>query len=229
MTTKKYVLTITIFALLLALSLSLFFCGLSINGHTSVAFYIFVAFSGLCFAFAIVFIAINYKALLNYEIKKSNKKISNLDFSTIDTSISQSELYNKLKEFGYKNKSGIFHKVLEDNYGDGNIDYHYCAIIHEADEIIDVPAILEYFSKGLAIYNIGYIFVNGNVEENIKIIKEYIKSTLLDIKKHTYKYKKFFVPIVIAKGKIYYIRESGTFMNIYKHGVIEGVRIVSDK
>ena len=229
MSTKKYIVTFVIFALLLILTLSLFFSGLLIKDHSLVTFYILVVISCLCFVFAVVFIAINHKALVNYDTKKVNEKINNLDFSIINTPISQPEIYNKLIKLGYKNEKGIFHKVLEENCGDGGIVNHYYAIIYEVDETLDISVILNHFSKGFTTNNIGFIFVNDNVQGNLETLKEYIKQTILDVKVHAYKYKTFFVPIIIANNKIYYIKESGVFMDTYKCGVVEGVRIIGDK
>ena len=229
MTTKKYVITFIVFALLLVLASSLFFGGLFIKEHSSVAFYILIAFSCLCLIFAIIFIAINYKDLVNYDFKKLNKKIDNLDFSIIDISISESELRSKLIRDGYTNTKEIFHKIFEENCGDGHVVNHYYATILKTNDIVDIQGLLESFNKGMTTYNIGYIFINGNVEENIEIIKNYIKETILDVKIHAYKYKNFFVPIIITNDRIYYIKEDGIFMDTYKFGVIEGVRVINDK
>lgn len=226
MTTKKYVITFIIFALLSVLTLTLFFGGLFIKEHNLIAFYILIAFSCISFVFSIIFIAINYKELVNYDIKKLNKQIDNLDFSIIDISISESDLKSKLIGYGYTNTKDIFHKVVDENYGDGNIVNHYYATIHKTNEVMDIQDILKSFGKGMTTYNIGYIFINENVDENIEIIKNYIKATILDVKVHPYKYKKFFVPILINNNKVYYIKEKGIFMNTYQSGVVEGMRII---
>ena len=226
MTTKKYVITFIIFALLLVLTLTLFFGGLFIKEHSLIAFYILIAFSCISFVFSIIFIAINYKELVIYDVKKLNKQIDNLDFSIIDISISESDLKSKLIGYGYTNTKDIFHKVVDKNCGDGNIVNHYYATIHKTNEVMDIQDILKSFGKGMTTYNIGYIFINENVDENIEIIKNYIKATILDVKVHPYKYKKFFVPILINNNKVYYIKEKGIFMNTYQSGVVEGMRII---
>lgn len=229
MSTKKYVVTFVIFALLLILTVSLFFSGLLLKDSYSVAFYILVGLSVIFLVFAIAFIAINYKALVNYDTEKLNKEIEKLDFSIIDTPISQTEIYSRLIDLGYKKGQGAFHKVLEENCGDGGIVNHYYAIIHELNDVIDISEPLSLFGKGLTTYNIGFIFINNNVEKNIEILKEYIKATILDVKVHPYKYKPFFVPFLIANNKIYYIKESGVLMDSYKFGVVEGVRIIENE
>ena len=178
---------------------------------------------------AIFDIAVNYKKLIEYDINKLNKKIDNLDFSILDISISDSELYNKLLKGRYVSRNGILHKEVEENCGEGSIFNHYYVIINKANELVDIQAILDNFSKGMTTYNIGYIFVNDNIEENIGIVNKYIKATLMDVKVHPYKYKKFFVPILITKDKIYYVKESSVFMDTYGFGVVEGIRIINDK
>ena len=229
MTPKKYVLTFGVFALLLLLTIFLLFDGLLIKEQSEFAFYVFIACSCICLIVAIVYISINYKKLINYDINKINKREANLNFSIFDISISENELYDKLTKCGYKIKKGIFYKEVEDNCGDGSIVNRYCVIINKTNELVDLQAILEHFSKGMTTYNIGYIFVNGNTEENIEIVKNYIKATILDVKVHPYKYKNFFVPIVIANDKIYYIKESGILMKMYGIGVVEGARIINYK
>ena len=229
MTASKYVITFIIFTLLLILTLSLLFGGLLIKEHNPVAFYILLAFFFIFLAVAIIFIALNYKKLVNYDVKKLNKEIDNLDFSIIDISISESDLKSKLIGYGFTNTKDTFHKVVDENCGDGNIVNHYYATIHKTNEVIDIQEILKSFGKGMTTYNIGYIFVNENVDENIEIIKNYIKATILDVKVRPYKYKKFFVPILICNNKCYYIKEKGIFMNTYQFGVVEGMRILSDK
>ena len=83
MTTKKYVITFIIFALLSVLTLTLFFGGLFIKEHSLIAFYILIAFSCISFVFSIIFIAINYKELVNYDIKKLNN-INLIDIRSIE-------------------------------------------------------------------------------------------------------------------------------------------------
>ena len=228
MTRKKYVITFVIFALLLILSLFLFFAGLFLKDNNENVFYIFVV--GSCFSFisAIVLIAINYQKLVAFDVKKINKKINNLDFTVMDMPISKSELCDKLIKFGYIYKNEIFHKVVEDNCGDGCVVSHYYVTIHQADGSIDIQSTLERFDKGMTTYNIAYIFLDNNVDENIAKIRDYIRQSILDVKVHTYKYKKFFVPIILAHNKVYYIKESGIFMDTYGFGVVEGLHILND-
>ena len=226
MTTKKYILTFAVFSILLVLTIFLFVGGLSIKSENEIAFYVFSACSCLCLIGAIFYIAVNYRKLTEYDINKLNIKIDNLDFSIVDISVSEGELYNRLLKDGYSISKGILHKEIDENCGDGSIVNRYCVIINKANELVDIQAILENFSKGMTTYNIGYIFLNDNIEENISIIEKYIKSTMLDVKSHPYKYKKFFVPIIITKDKIYCIKESSIFMDTYGFGVVEGMRII---
>lgn len=229
MTTKKYVLSFIVFALLLVLVLFLLFLGLSVKETSDVAFYVLVAGSCMSLIAAIVFIVVNYKKLVAYDMYKLDRKISNLDFSVIDMSISESELCDKLIKSGYKIKEEIFHKVADENCGDVQVVSHYYAKIHKSNGTVDIERILEHFNKGMTTYNIGYIFINGNAEETIEAIKKYIKETILDVKMHAYRYNNFFAPIIIANNRIYYVKEAGIFMDTYKFAVIEGVRVVNGK
>lgn len=229
MTSKKYALTFIVFAFLLALVPVLLFVGLSLRENNEFAFYTFISGSCLSLILAIIFIAVNYKKLVAYDMSRLSKRISNLDFSIVDTSISENELCDKLAKSGYKHKEKIFHKVIEDNLGDGHVVNHYYATIHKVNEIVDIQRILECFSKGMTTYNIAYIFVGGNIEENIEKIRNYIKETILDVKMHAYRYKNFFVPIIVTNDRVYYVEEAGIFMDTYKFGIVEGVRVINDQ
>ena len=78
-------------------------------------------------------------------------------------------------------------------------------------------------------YNIAYIFIGGNIEENIEKIRNYIKETILDVKMHAYRYKNFFVPIIVTNDRVYYVEEAGIFMDTYKFGIVESVRVINDQ
>ena len=58
--------------------------------------------------------------------------------------------------------------------------------------------------KGFNIHNIGFIFIDDNDERILKQVKEYIKNTIIDTHTKSYKYKKFFVPIIILNDSVYY-------------------------
>ena len=229
MTTKKYILTFAIFALLLVLTVFLFFSGLFIKEQNEFAFYVFVACSSLCFILAIVYIAVNYKKLIDFEIGIINKKVADLDFSIFNISISEDDLIDKLIERGYTIARNIFCREFEDDGGDASMVYRYFVTLSEVNEFVDIQAILQDFSKGATSYNIGFIFIDGNVEENLEIIKRYIKATISDVKAHPFKYKNFFIPIAITNDRIYYIKQPGIFTNAYGAGAAEGVRIIRGK
>ena len=90
---------------------------------------------------------------------------------------------------------------------------------------VDIATLLEQFSKGMTTYNIGYIFVRENIDHNLDVLKNYIKETVVDVETHRYRYNKFFTPIIITDEKIYYLKV-GSFISEYKHGVVEGLRVL---
>ena len=229
MTNKKYVLTFIVFALLLILVLILFFVGLSFKETNEVVFCIFAAGAFLCLIAAIFFIAIKYKELIAYDERRINKMISNLDYSVMDVSIPERDLRDRLIHFGYTENKEIFHKVSEDNCGDGIVVNNYYVTIHKMNKEIDFQKIIECYNKGMTTYNIGYVFLDENIEDNLGKTKEYIIETIKDVKMHAYNYQKFFVPIIITKDRVFYVKEAGIFMDAYMFGVIEAVRVVNNR
>ena len=225
MTTKKYILTFIVFFLLLAATPILFFCGLSLKEDSIISFYVLVTVSCVSLISAITFIAINYKKLVTYDSVKIKNKIQILDFATIEYSVTANELIEKLKTRGYaKIAENIFQRKIEDDVGDGGIVVsHYYAALLQINMTVDIATLLEQFSKGMTTYNIGYIFVIENIAHNLDVLKNYIKETVVDVETH--RYNKFFTPIIIPDERIYYLKV-GSFISEYKHGVVEGLRVL---
>ena len=74
----------------------------------------------------------------------------------MDISVSEGELYNRLLKDGYSISKGILHKEIDENCGDGSIVNRYCVIINKANELVDIQAILENFSKFSRVFPSGY-------------------------------------------------------------------------
>jgi len=227
MTTKKYIFTFVLFFILLAAAPILFFCGLSLKEDLITSFYVLATVACVSLISAITFIAINYKKLVAYDSVRIKNKIQNLDFAAIEYSVTANELIEKLKTRGYaKIAENIFHRKIEDDVGDGGIVVsHYYAALLQINMTVDIATLLEQFSKGMTTYNIGYIFVRENIDHNLDVLKNYIKETVVDVETHRYRYNKFFTPIIITDEKIYYLKV-GSFISEYKHGVVEGLRVL---
>ena len=227
MTTKKCILTLIVFFLLLVAAPALFFWGLSLKEDSTISYYVFATVACVSLISAITFIALNHKKLIAYDSVKIKNKIQNLDFSAIEYSVTANELCEKLKTCGYaKTAENIFHRKIEDDVGDGGIAVsHYYVALLQINMTVDIATLLEQFSKGMTTYNIGYIFVKENIDHNLDMLKNYIKETVVDVETHRYRYNKFFTPIVITDEKIYYLK-AGSFISEYKHGVVEGLRVL---
>ncbi len=224
MTTKKYVLTIIVIAVLCLSVLALFFAGYPFKEQSPHIFYLFAALSALCFLLLIVFIVRNHKKLIAYEVNKLESQINATDFSVIEISVDENILREKLKKHGYKNVTeNMFHKKITD--GDCGDD-HYFAAIFKAEEITDIQSFTEVFSKKFSVaYNIGYIFLEKNIDCSLKALKQYIKEFLIGKCIHPFKQRKFFVPIVISGKKIFYL-QVGTRLSDYRHGLSAGLRVL---
>lgn len=225
MTRKKYIIIHIIFILLMVISLTLFGYGLSIKDKDSFMFSLLMIVCFISLASTIIFIIFNYKKLVSYEADKIKEKIEDLDYTTIDYLIDEKECFNKLLCSGYRIKSNEFlEKKVEIDTGDGGFFIYYSAKIIQIDGLIDISSCLEGYKKELCNINLCYIFINENIDENLNILKEYIKATIVDTKIHSYRYKNYFIPMIIANNKVYYINY-GTFLNNYKDGVKEGIKI----
>ena len=176
---------------------------------------------------AIIFLVLNRKKITLYEKNKILNKIKDLDFKVLNFTLSESECINKLIMNGYRNlKNNILHKEIEENCGDGDVILNYYAKLIRVDNTVNIQQCLEGFTKGFTNYNIVYIFINGNLEHNLNLLKVYIKDTIVDVEVHRYKYKNFFVPIIISENKIFYLK-GGSFISEYKTALKAGTQIFS--
>ena len=227
MTTKKYILIYAAFLFMLALCPVLFFVGCYFKETNTLLFYILIILSLFSLTSAIILIISKYKKLISYEVKRIKKKINDLDFTSIETSVTKNEIINRLISNGYKFiNAEILYKEVEENCGDGDIILRYCAKLITVENELNLEQCLDGFNKGLTNYNIGYVFIDGNLEENLHLLKEYIKDTIVDVEVHRYKYKNFFVPIIISENKIFYLK-GGSFISEYKTALKAGTQIFS--
>lgn len=226
MTKKKYILIFITFFLLLALCLFLFTFGLYFKENNLNLFILFMICAIIVFIASIIFIVINYKKLIIYEKNKLSEKMKHIDFIYFDSSISDKDCIDKLLFNGYKKiKDDFFHKEVEVDCGDGGFYSNYYSKIVHVDGIVDTSDLLVGFTKGLITYNFAYFFIEENIEQNLEMLKKYIKETVIDVKVHRYGYKCFFVPIIFTNNKIYYI-EAGSFISEYKTSVTEALRVL---
>ena len=227
MSTKKYILTHIVFAVLLALCPTLFFMGYYFKELNIFWFYVLLLLSFVFLSSAIIFLVLNRKNMTLYEKNKILNKIKDLDFKVLNSTLSESECINKLIMNGYRNlENNILHKEIEENCGDSYVILNYYAKLIRVDNTVNIQQCLEGFTKGFTNYNIGYIFINENLEHNLNLLKVYIKDTIVDVEVHRYKYKNFFVPIIISENKIYYLK-GGSFISEYKTALKAGTQIFS--
>ncbi len=225
MTTKRYILTYIILVLLMLMFLILFFLGLSFKEKNSSGFLILLICSLVDLVFTIIFLKVNYKKLNVYEQKRISEKIENIEFSSVDILINYDYCYNKLIAFGYrKNSNDILYKKVEIDCGDGSFFNEFFAKLVYVNEMVDINEYLMGFNKGLTTYNIVFLFIEKNIEENLEILKKYIKETIVDVDTYRYKYKSFFAPIIISNNKMYYLK-AGSFISEYRIGVNEVIKI----
>lgn len=231
MTTKKYVFTLIVFTILLVLSSTLLFIGIILKETNIYLFYILLITSIISFISAIIFIVINYKKLLSYDQKRISNKIENLDFSVVNININQECLISRLHRNGYRYDEKIYYKkVAGDRFDEYSYDQYYYTFILNVKDNFNYNEYLCVLDKGFNIHNIGFIFIDDNDERIFKQVKEYIKNTITDTQTKSYKYKKFFVPIIILNDSVYYFEyKTGIFLTKYGQALDEGLKILDIK
>lgn len=231
MSTKKYVFTFIVFTILLVLSSTLLFIGIILKETNIYLFYIFLITSIISFISAIIFIVMNYKKLLSYDQKRISNKIENLDFSVVNINISEEYLISRLHHNGYRYDEKIYYKkVAGDRFDEYSYDQYYYTFILNVKDNFNYNEYLCVLDKGFNIHNIGFIFIIDNDERILKQVKEYIKNTITDTQTKFYKYKKFFVPIIILNDSVYYFEyKTGIFLNKYGQALDEGLKILDVK
>lgn len=212
---KQYIFIFTVFACFNAATLILFCLWLEKRLLP------FLLASFIAFASGIVYIALNRKKLVVYEVSRIENKFKTLEFSVIEEPVRM--LYEKLIKHGYvKTTENTFHKKVE---YDGGVSHYFVSVFHE-NGIFDVQKFP--FSKETAASYIGYIFLDGNVEDNLETLKQYIKDRFIHERAHVHKRKRYFAPIVIADQKIFYLKV-GSFLDDYRHSLSEGLRILESR
>ncbi len=231
MTTKKYVFTFIAFTILLVLSSTLLFIGIILKETNIYLFYILLITSIISFISAIIFIVMNYKKLLSYDQKRISNKIVNLDFSVVNININEERLISRLHRNGYRYDEKIYYKkVAGDRFDEYSYDQYYYTFILNVKDNFNYNEYLCVLDKGFNIHNIGFIFIVDNDESILKQVKEYIKNTITDTQTKSYKYKKFFVPIIILNDSVYYFEyKTGIFLTKYGQALDEGLKILDIK
>ena len=231
MTTKKYVFTFIVFTILLVLSSTLLFISIILKETNIHLFYILLITSIIGFISAIIFIVMNYKKLLSYDQKRISNKIENLDFSVVNININEECLISRLHRNGYRYDEKIYYKkVVGDRFDEYSYDQYYYTFILNVKDNFNYNEYLCVLDKGFNIHNIGFIFIVDNDERILKQVKEYIKNTITDTQTKSYKYKKFFVPIIILNDSVYYFEyKTGIFLTKYGQALDVGLKILDIK
>lgn len=231
MTTKKYVFTFIVFTILLVLSSTLLFIGIILKETNIYLFYILLITSIISFISAIIFIVMNYKKLLSYDQKRISNKIENLDFSVVNININEELLISRLHRNGYRYDEKIYYKkVAGDRFDEYSYDQYYYTFILNVKDNFNYNEYLCVLEKGFNIHNIGFIFIVDNNERILEQVKEYIKNTIIDTQTKSYKYKKFFVPIIILNDSVYYFEyKTRIFLTKYGQALDEGLKILDIK
>ena len=222
MTVKKRALILLGIFVLLAAALLLFSLGLMRKESAPPVFYLFASLALASFLAAGVLVAVHFKALVSYDLKRFKRKIKDLDFSVMEMPLTMAQMAERLQARGYSQiAEHLFHKEVNNEY---TLEDCYAVLLALSDTV-DIANILEKFDRRVRTYHIGYLFAEDNADAILASLKEYIKKTVADVEIHRYSYQKFFTPIVITGGKAYYL-SAGSIFNEYRFGVSEALRVL---
>lgn len=214
MTKLEYILIFVVFALLLSGACALFVLGLYFSEtNTDLSVILYVGCGILAIA-AFVLVLLNYKKLTAFDNRKLAEKLKDKDYTCVDCHIDEDSCRIRLKDDGYwhpMHSINILYEKVVIPGGDSDNIYHYYVKVVRVDGIVDINEILVGFNKGLTTYNAACIYIDENIEENLTILKEYIKQSILDNETHPNKYKCFFAPLIFTKDKVYYLKAGSVF------------------
>ena len=148
----------------------------------------------------------------------------------VNININEECLISRLHRNGYRYDEKIYYKkVVGDRFDEYSYDQYYYTFILNVKDNFNYNEYLCVLDKGFNIHNIGFIFIVDNDERILKQVKEYIKNTIIDTQTK-YKYKKFFVPIIILNDSVYYFEyKTGIFLTKYGQALDEGLKILDIK
>ena len=216
MTKKKYLAVFIVIGVLLVLAVVFFFVAMPFREDEPVLFGVFTTITYSSVLGAVLMIAINYKKLVAFDLKKRAEALPATFFEVCYATLDRAELERRIAARGYTCAGeNIFSRTATV----GKEQYEYHALVAETKGEVDVVSYLSHFSHGARIVNTVFLFAN-DVAADLSAMHGYIKDTLSDIIQHRYSYEKFFVPVVIARDRIYCLRPDG-FYGQFAMGVQE--------
>ena len=202
MTRKKYLAVFIVIGVLLVLAVAFFFIAMPFRKDEPVLFGVFTTITYTSVLGAVLMIAINYKKLVAFDLKKRAEALPETFFQVCYASLDRAELERRLATRGYTcTGEDTFSRMA----AVGKEQYEYHALVVENGGEADVISYLSHFSHGARIVNTVFFFAN-DVAADLSLMHGYIKDTLSDIIQHRHSYEKFFVPVVIASDRIYCLK-----------------------
>lgn len=227
MTRFKYVMFFIIFALLLVAGSLFLAFGLyysKANPNLSIGLYIGC---GISWVTAIITLAANATKLANFDKQKLIEKLDKRDYTCVDFHLDINSCVAKLKAKGYSYPMysvNTLHRH-EESLDRENIWNYYVKIV-QVEDIVDIDDILVGLNNHLYTYNSACIYIEKNIDENLKILKEYIKKSIVGYSTNSFKYPAFFAPIVFANNKMYYF-DARLFSHPYKTALKETLKTLT--
>lgn len=202
MTRRKYVIVFVVTGVLLALAVASFFIAIPFREDEPVLFGVFTAITYASVLGAVLMIALNYKKLVAFDLKRRADALPLTFFEVCHATLDRAELARRIVARGYTSRGeDLFSRTATV----GKDQYEYHALVAHGE--LDVVSFLSRFSHGARIVNTVFFFTD-NAAADVGAMHEYIKDTFSDIIQHRYSYEKFFVPVVIAADCIYCLKAS---------------------
>ncbi|HAR57620.1 MAG TPA: hypothetical protein DCR62_02625 [Acholeplasmatales bacterium] len=228
MTKKKYIIKWVIFFILFFIVCASFLTTFILKLQNVDEVLIFLICALFFLIVTIFYYITNRKHFKEYEITKVYNKYSNITFEVEKIDVNFETIKNNLLDNKFiRRTNNYYKKVYEDNNGDACITIVTNVFVFENtnfDEIYDI--VINSIEKNLTDINIVYIFLDNFNEVQRKKVLDYIKENVIDVELHTYRFKKYFCPIVISNNEVFYYSKV-SFGNNYKTHIKNGINYLS--
>ncbi|MBQ7761182.1 MAG: hypothetical protein IJ400_03920 [Clostridia bacterium] len=220
MTQKRFILLIVISFILIAFACAFLGIGIFLEPFSTVALSLLIVASLCSSVGAFILIAFNYKKLIAFQTQRKKEELANVDFTSVNYPLkSPMEIKQILLERGYYEDYRFaltYERVV--HKGKTTCTEYYHETSFEEQGIFDVNEGMKFAEKSYRYY-FCVIFIQNNLEENLKNLKNYIVDTAISDKIFD---NKFFCPLIISQGKLYFLNTSVSHR--YKTCLTEALR-----
>jgi hypothetical protein len=200
MTRKKYLAVFIVIGVLLALAVAFFFVAMPFRRNNTTLFATFTTVTYVSVLAAVLMIAINYKRLVAFDLKRRAEALPETFFEAFPASLERSELERRLMQRGYTLcENGLFCRTDEED------KTLYRVLLVDGSEGVDVDAYRAKLETEEKTADLLFYF-SSELLGTLHDMHAYIKETLADIIQNRNRCKRFFVPCVISPDRVFFLQ-----------------------